>query len=80
LSLRCKAMFGPRDVWPVDCGPADIYGSDVIGISSCVPMYVNRMVEVDQTYLDLGEDGNVATERPLTDETVVNNSASPTGS
>jgi len=32
-------------------------------------------VEVDQTYLDLGEDGNIATERPLTDEAVVNNSA-----
>jgi len=46
-----------------------------VGVSSCVPMYVNQIVEVDQTYLDLGEDGNIATERPLTDEAVVNNSA-----
>lgn len=36
-------------------------------------MYINQIVEVEQTYLELGEGGELTTERPLTDETVVNN-------
>jgi len=45
-----------------------------MGISSCVPMYINQIVEVEQTYLELGEGGELTAERPLTDEAVVNNS------
>ena len=45
-----------------------------VGVSSCVPMYVNEIVEVDQTYLELGEDGNITAEKTLTDETIINNS------
>jgi hypothetical protein len=45
-----------------------------MGISSCIPMYVNQIVEVEQAYLELGEEGELTAEMPLTDETVVNNS------
>jgi hypothetical protein len=47
---------------------------DGVGISSCVPMYINQIVEVDESYLKLGEDSKLTVEKPLTDETVVNNS------
>jgi hypothetical protein len=38
-------------------------------------MYVNEIVDVEQNYMELGEDGNVTVGRPLSDETVINNSS-----
>ena len=46
-----------------------------IGVSSCVPMYVNEVVDIEQAYMELAEDGDVTVERSLTDETVINNSS-----
>jgi len=46
-----------------------------IGVSSCVPMYVNEVVNVEQAYMELAGDGDITVERPLTDETVINNSS-----
>jgi len=43
------------------------------GVSSCVPMHVNEVVEVEQSYRELGEDGRVTLEKPLSDEVVINN-------
>jgi hypothetical protein len=51
------------------------FSEESVGISSCVPMYVNEIVNVEQTYMELGEDGNVTVDRPLTDEVVINNSS-----
>ncbi|NVM22574.1 MAG: hypothetical protein HWN68_12445 [Desulfobacterales bacterium] len=45
-----------------------------VGVSTCIPMYVNQIVEVEQTYLELGENGNLTAEKLLTDEAVINNS------
>ena len=45
-----------------------------MGISSCIPMYINQIVEVEESYLKLGEDSKLTVEKPLTDDTVVNNS------
>jgi hypothetical protein len=50
------------------------FSEEGVGVSSCVPMYVNEIVDVEQAYMELGEDGNVTVERPLTDEAVINNS------
>jgi len=44
------------------------------GISSCVPIYVNEVPEVDQTFMELGEPGQVKLTKPLTDESIANNS------
>ena len=46
-----------------------------IGVSSCVPMYVNEIVDVEQTYMAGGNAGDAAMERPLTDEAVINNAS-----
>ena len=45
------------------------------GISSCVPIYVNEVPEIDQTFMELGEPGQVKLTKPLTDESIANNSA-----
>jgi len=49
------------------------FSEEGVGVSSCVPMYVNEIVNVEQAYMELGENGNVTVDRPLTDEAVVNN-------
>ena len=50
------------------------FSEEGIGISSCVPIYINEIVEVEQTYMQLGQNGNVTVNMPLTDEAVINNS------
>lgn len=47
------------------------------GISSCVPLYVNKVVEIDKSLspmLEL-EPTRISLVKPLTDESIVNNSA-----
>lgn len=44
-----------------------------IGVSSCVPLYINQIIEVEHATEEVGEEEG-AIERPLTDEAVVNNS------
>jgi hypothetical protein len=61
-----------------DDGPRVEYSTRFVeegmGVSSCVPMYVNEIVNVEQAYMELGEGGNLTVDRPLTDEAVINNS------
>jgi len=42
-------------------------------ISSCVPIYVNKIPEIDQTFFDLSK-GQVNIMKPLTNEMILNNS------
>lgn len=60
-----------------DVGPKVEYSTkfaeEGVGISSCVPMYVNEIVDVDQSYGGL-EGGNLNVNKSLTDEEVINNS------
>jgi len=44
------------------------------GVSSCVPIYVDRVPEVDQSVVALGSAGQVTVGRPLTEQAVVDNS------
>jgi len=57
-----------------DAPPKVNYDDRVIregcGVSSCVPLFVNQVVEVDQTFFT--EEGGLS--RPMADEEVVNNS------
>jgi len=46
-----------------------------VGISSCVPMYVNEIVDVEQTYIELSNGKNLNVNKSLTDEDVINNSS-----
>ena len=43
-------------------------------ISSCVPIYVNKVPEIDQTFFDLSQ-GQVNLMKPLSDEVILNNSS-----
>jgi len=43
-------------------------------VSSCVPIYVDRVGEVDQTVMELANSGETTLTRPLTEQAVVDNS------
>jgi len=44
------------------------------GVSSCVPIYVDRVHEVDQMVMELAESGQLTLTQPLTEQGVVDNS------
>ena len=46
-----------------------------LGLSSCVPIYVNEVVEVDQTLLEFRQESETSVVKPLTDESIVNNAS-----
>ncbi|MGQ9718433.1 MAG: winged helix-turn-helix domain-containing protein [Nitrososphaerales archaeon] len=62
-----------------DGSPLVHYDSDFLnqgfGLSSCVPVYVNKIPEIDQVFMDLSEPGQVNLRRPLTDEVIINNAS-----
>jgi hypothetical protein len=46
-------------------------------VSSCVPVYVNEIPEIDQSFVQPGETSEMSLTRPLTDEAIANNSTIP---
>ena len=61
-------------------GPPSVeYASGFIerghGVSSCVPVYVDRISEIDQTIMELSGPGYVTLTKPLTEQAVVDNSS-----
>lgn len=44
-----------------------------VGISSVVPVYINEVPDIDQTFFSLEEPGELVLSRPLVSETVINN-------
>ncbi len=46
-------------------------------LSSCVPVYVNEVPDIDQSFMQPGEASEMSLVRPLTDEAIVNNSTVP---
>lgn len=46
-------------------------------VSSCVPVYVNEIPEIDQSFIQPGEISEMSLTRPLTDEAIANNSTIP---
>src|SRR6266571_2060683 len=46
-------------------------------VSSCVPVYVNEVPEIDQSFLHPGESTEMSLATPLTDEAIANNSTIP---
>jgi hypothetical protein len=53
----------------------DRYLEGGAGISSVVPIYINEVPDVDQTFFDLEEPGELSVSRPLVDETIINNAS-----
>jgi len=45
------------------------------GISSVVPIYINEVPEVDQTFFDFEEPGEISISKPLVDQTIINNAS-----
>jgi len=43
------------------------------GVSSVVPIYINEVPDVDQTFFDLEEPGELSVSRPLVDATIIDN-------
>ncbi len=46
-------------------------------LSSCVPVYVNEVPDIDQSFIQPGEISEISLVRPLTDEAIANNSTVP---
>ena len=61
----------------VDAEPTVEYDSKFMkegaGVSSVVPIYINEVPDVDQTFFDLEEPGELSVSKPLVDETIINN-------
>lgn len=61
--------------------PAVEYGDHFLksgrAVSSCVPVYVNEVPEIDQSFVQPGETSEISLTRPLTDEAIANNSTVP---
>ena len=57
--------------------PSVVYDEKTIqqgaGVSSVVPIYINEIPDVDQTFFAAGQPGEVTLARPLTDESIINN-------
>jgi hypothetical protein len=47
--------------------------SQAAGISSVVPIYVNEIPEIDQTFFETDETGEINPNKPLTDQSIINN-------
>ena len=47
--------------------------SQAAGISSVVPIYVNEIPEIDQTFFETEETGEINPNKPLTDQSIINN-------
>jgi len=45
-----------------------------VGVSSCVPIYINEVLEIDQTLMSVGRGGEISTDRALDDKGIVDNS------
>ena len=45
-----------------------------VGVSSCIPMYVNEVVDVDHSFMELNEGEALTVDLSLTDEEVINTS------
>jgi len=44
-----------------------------VGISSVVPIYINEVPDIDQTFFDLEAPGEVSLSKPLVDQTIIDN-------
>ena len=62
-----------------DEGPVPSYSvktsEETVGISSCIPMYVNEVVDAEQTFMELAAGDTKTISKPLTDEMVINNAS-----
>jgi len=47
--------------------------SQAAGISSVVPVYINEVPEIDQTYFDQEQPGELSLNKPLIDESIISN-------
>jgi len=47
--------------------------SQAAGISSVVPVYINEVPEIDQTYFDQEQPGELTLNKPLIDESIISN-------
>ena len=60
-----------------DGAPRVVYDSRFLergaGVSSVVPMYISEVPDVDQTFFDLEEPGELGVARPLVDEAIISN-------
>jgi len=65
-----------------EIGPPTVeYGDGFLtsgrALSSCVPVYVSEVPDIDQSFIQPGETSEISLVRPSTDEAIVNNSTIP---
>ncbi|MEM2098874.1 MAG: hypothetical protein QXU99_03900 [Candidatus Bathyarchaeia archaeon] len=72
-SYSAKGIIRFTDAKPV-VEYSDNFSESGIGVSTCIPMYINEVVDVDQSFMQVNQDGSIAINKPITDEMVVNNS------
>jgi hypothetical protein len=76
-SYAARGLIEYRDNEPPVVEYSDHFLKTGRAVSSCVPVYVNEVPEIDQSFVQPGETSEISLTRPLTDEAIANNSTVP---
>jgi hypothetical protein len=73
-SYAARGTISFREKAPPEVEYEDHFLKSGRALSSCVPVYVNEVPEIDQSFIQPGETSEISLTRPLTDEAIANNS------
>jgi hypothetical protein len=73
-SYAARGTISYADKGPPTVDYEDHFLKSGRALSSCVPVYVNEVPEIDQSFIQPGEVSEISLTRPLTDEAIANNS------
>jgi hypothetical protein len=73
-SYAARGTISYREKGPPVVDYEDHFLKSGRALSSCVPVYVNEVPEIDQSFIQPGETSEISLTRPLTDEAIANNS------
>ncbi len=76
-SYAARGTIRYNEVGPPTVEYEDHFLKSGRALSSCVPVYVNEVPEIDQSFIQPGETSEISLTRPLTDEAIANNSTVP---
>jgi hypothetical protein len=74
-AYAAKGTIRFKEQGPPEIAYSTKFIEEGLGFSSCVPIYVNEVVEVDQTLLEFRQESETSIVKPLTDESIVDNAS-----
>jgi hypothetical protein len=74
-AYACKGKIKFTENSPPEVEYSTEFIEEGIGHSSCIPVYINEVMEVDQDLLQYRQETLASTVRPLTDESITDNAS-----